>query len=135
MAFIDAATLKATYPDEFCTVPDATVEIWLTQAERIVGENWCGDRTHDLATLAAHYLTVNGLGTSGKKFRERMDKGVKSMRSGSVQITYMDATKGGGAGDAFYGQTRYGQMFLPQLKICRGGPLVTGTGTFPYVSC
>ncbi len=133
MAFIDAATLKATYSDFDC-VPDATVELWLTQAERIVGDDWCGDQAHDLATLAAHYLTINGFGETGAAMKKREDKGVKSVRSKSLQITYMDASSDGGGGEAFYSQTRYGRQFWPILRACRGGPCVTDTGCLPHGS-
>lgn len=117
----DPATLKLRYP-AFAAVEDATIQYWLTDAERFVDQSWPeGDYAPALMALAAHYMALAGMGgTSGSG---AIPAGVTRFRSGAMDVTIADAvavqqSKGG------YQATRYGQEFARMQRRNFGGPRV-----------
>ena len=128
MSAATPAELKALLP-AFAAVADATVQAWLDRAARLVTEAWPdSDRKHGEMLLAAHYMTLNGLGTGAEaEMAAAGASGFKSMRSGSLSLDRGDTSGGDAMGE--YGTTQYGRQFWPLLRVYAGGPRVTGTGT------
>lgn len=122
--------LIARYP-AFADVPTATIQYWLTDAERFVDESWSeGDYAAALMALAAHNMTLAGLGTEAAATAD-IPAGVTSIKSGSFSATFAD----GVATDRVTGalaSTRYGAEYAGLLRRNRGGPRVTATGALPY---
>lgn len=121
------AELKALIP-AFAAVPDATVQVWLNRAARIVDASWAeADQQHAQILLAAHYMTLNGLGTGAEaELAASGTLGFKSMKSGALSLDRGDSDQFKHMGE--YGTTAYGRQFWPLLKANKGGPLITGTG-------
>jgi hypothetical protein len=125
-----AADLKAQFA-RFADVADATIELWLTRARRMVDDGWCeDDRAFGEMLLGAHYLTLEGLGT-GTEAQLAADglAGMQSIKSGQLSLT-----RGGAGADQAAGQlgsTSYGQRFLELLAQNTRGPRVAPTGALP----
>jgi hypothetical protein len=119
--------LKTAFP-AFNDVEDAAVTYWLTRAARVVDSGWGDDDgPHATILLAAHYLTLQGLGTGAEAEAAAAGaSGFKRIKSGSLEMERAD----GGSGE--YDTTAYGRQFQSLLRTVRGGPRVTGTGTLPY---
>lgn len=124
------AELKAMLP-AFAAVADATIQLWLNRAARIVDDGWAAeDQQHAQILLAAHYMTLNGLGTGAEA--EMAAAGASSfvgMRSGALSLQRGDQAQTAHMGE--YGQTQYGRQFWPLLRANRGGPRLTPSGTGP----
>ncbi|MBI1179108.1 MAG: DUF4054 domain-containing protein [Alphaproteobacteria bacterium] len=120
--------LRAVFP-AFTDTPDATVEYWITRAERSVDATWSdGDRTHATLLLACHLMTLQGLGTGAEAEAAAAGaSGYKVMQSGSLRLERFDS--GGSDKDGGFGATQYGRQFLALLRLNKGGPRITGTGT------
>ena len=122
------ADLKARYP-AFTAVLDATVQYWLTDAERFVDTSWMeGDYAPALMARAAHSMAGEGLGApSGVG---ALPQGVTRFKSGAMDVTIADAAaiasiKGG------YSATRYGQEFERLLRRNFSGPRSAASGLSP----
>jgi hypothetical protein len=80
--------------------------------------------------LAAHLMTLNGLGTGVEATVAAQGMGdFKSVRSGSFSLDRGEAGSGAAAGSI--ASTSYGQQFLALAKQNVGGPRVMATGTIP----
>lgn len=117
-----AATLKLRFP-AFAAVADETVEYWLTDARLIVTDSWDeADRAPAEMALAAHNMTLNGLGTAGGTVGDLAAMGVTEFKSASMAVSFdadaIRASKGG------YDATRYGRAFAVFLRRNRGGPML-----------
>jgi hypothetical protein len=130
MAYVDAtaADLKAAFP-RFDAVPDPTVEFWLTQARRSVDQSWTeGDYAMGQMLLAAHLMTLEGLGTGAEaEAAANGASGFKTIRSGSLTLERFD--KGSASGST---GTSYGDRFAALARLNVGGPRVAATGVIPY---
>jgi hypothetical protein len=115
---------------EFADVPDATVQYWLTDAERSVDETWIEvDYPVALILAAADGMARAGIGASAGD--SDIPTGVTSLRSGNLSITRTaESASEGYAGD--YTGTKYGRQFLALLRANKGGMRVTGAGVAPY---
>lgn len=122
--------LIARYP-AFADVPTATIQYWLTDAERFVDESWTeGDYAIALMALAAHNMASAGLGTDGAAVAG-IPGGVTRLKSGSLDVTFADSA----ASDRITGalsSTRYGSEYAALRYRNKGGPRVTPTGALPY---
>jgi hypothetical protein len=131
MAYTDATAddLQSAFP-RFADVADVTVEYWLTRARRSVDETWTeDDYAMGQMLLAAHHMTLEGLGTGTEAMIASKGLGdFKSVRSGSFSL---DRGEGGQVSAGTYGSTSYGRRFLELAKVNTGGPRVMGTGTYP----
>ena len=125
-----AADLKALLP-AFAAVDDATIDAWLTRAARVVDASWAeDDQAHAQILLAAHYMTLNGLGAGAEaELGAAGALGFKSMRSGALSLERGDASADKSMGE--FGLTAYGRQFYPLLRANRGGARVTGSGCAP----
>jgi hypothetical protein len=132
MAYTDATAddLKTAYP-RFAAVEDETVEFWLERARRGVDESWTeGDYAMGQMLLAAHHMTLNGLGTGVEATVAAQGMGdFKSVRSGSFSLDRGEAGSAAAAGTL--GSTSYGRQFAALAKLNVGGPRVMATGTIP----
>ena len=135
MAYIEAtpALLRAAFPafaDE-TAIPDATVQYWIEQAQRSVDASWLeDDRQMGEMLLAAHEMTLNGLGSGGEA--EAAAEGLgeyRSIRSGSLSLERFD--RGSGSAQGEIGSTSYGRRWLALAKRNRGGARLTPTGVLP----
>lgn len=123
-----AGHLVARYP-AFAAVSPSTIAFWLTDAERYVTEAWSeGDYAAGLMALAAHNMASAGLGGDAS-LSGVIPAGVKSFKSGSLDVTLTD--QGANAGFGGGGTTRYGAEYAALLRRNRAGPLVTPTGITP----
>lgn len=127
-----AATLKARFP-RFAAVDDATVDALIVEAQRNVDESWTeGDYPMGLMLMAAHLMTLEGLGTGTEA--EIASEGVgdyRSIRSGSLSLERFD--NGGASASGLLGSTSYGRRFKALAAQNVGGPRVSPTGSVPQV--
>lgn len=119
---IDAATLRIRYP-AFAAVPDDAIAYWLTDAARIVTDDWGEDQEPGTLALAAHSMatTPGGLASGNSQ----IPAGVTSFRSGSTSVTFSDAAAAQSA-QGGYGSTIYGKEFAVMLRRNVGGPRLVG---------
>lgn len=124
-----AGHLLARYP-AFAAVSLATSTYWLTDAERYVTDVWSeGDYAAGLMSLAAHNMTLAGLGTDGASLAG-VPAGITRMKSGSLELGFTDAAANSRL-EGGYDSTRYGAEYAMLLRRNRGGPYVSPTGVLP----
>lgn len=124
------AHLTARYP-AFADVERTTIAYWLVDAERQVDTSWMeGDYATGLMALAAHNMTLNGLGTGAEAEAAAAGaSGFKTIRSGALTLERFDT--GSGASASAWSSTRYGSEFYALLRRNRAGPRVMPTGSLP----
>lgn len=118
----DGAAFLAMLP-QFDQIELATIEAHLATAALTVTSEWGADTDPAQIYLAAHNMSMLGLGP------ERAAAslvGIKSISSGGMSITKEDR---GRMGD--YALTSFGRAYWPMLQGNRGGFLITGTGYVP----
>lgn len=121
--------LKARYP-AFAAVDAGTIQYWLTDAERPVTEDWTEtDYATALMALAAHNMTLAGIGTDGAAV-SGVPGGLTRMKSGSLDLGFSEDAANARATGSLQ-STRYGQEYKALLDRNRSGPRVTPTGTVP----
>lgn len=127
MAYVQptAAELKLRYP-AFATVPDETVEYWLTDARLIVTDAWAEvDRGPAEMALAAHNMELSGYGSAGGAVGDLAAMGVTSFKSASMSVNFAEAAIVR-SGSGRYSSTKYGVQFMPYLRRNVGGPRLVG---------
>ncbi|RVT93699.1 DUF4054 domain-containing protein [Sphingomonas crocodyli] len=116
------ATLKMRYP-AFASVPDETIQYWLTDSLRAVDDSWIeGDRAVAEMALAAHNMTIGGVGGGAGG---SIPSGVTRFKSGSFDVAFSD-TAATIAAEGGYKATRYGIEFQALLRASKAGPRVSG---------
>lgn len=111
------------YP-EFASVPPTRIEYYLTRAGQSVDESWTeGDFGHGRILLAAHLMTLAGLGDTPEAAAalDGSDQ-YKSIGVASLRLERFDKAKSGSA----YCRTRYGREFQQLIRLNKGGVRVTG---------
>lgn len=120
------ADLKLRYP-AFADVADETVQYWLTDAERVVGETWReADRAVAMIAYAAHMMSETGaLAASTPAGATAMlsASGVTSFRSGSFSASISESAASATGLQA----TIYGREFLALQRASFGGPRLAWT--------
>ena len=113
------ADLKAKFT-VFSAVSDDDLQAALDDAALMVDDTWASqaDFTTGRLLLAAHYLTLAGLGTSN----EAQFGGFKRLKIGSLELERAATSDQEAAGKL--GSTMYGQRFVGLLERNRPGPLV-----------
>lgn len=111
--------LKARFP-AFAAVADPAIQGALDEAALQVDETWVSEADFRLGRmlLAAHILTLDGLGTGAEAAAAAGGAaGFKRMKSGNLELEQFD-THGTvpGAGDGVLGTTSYGRRFLDLLR-------------------
>lgn len=106
---------------QFAGVSTSTIDVWLGEAARMVTAEYGVDQDRATILLAAHQMSLTGLGPEAGA---GAFAGVKSMTSGSLSFTKDDKL-----GD--WGLTSFGRLFYPLMRSYRAGPFVTGTGYLP----
>lgn len=99
---------------------DATVQAWLDEAGKTVTVDWGADQDSAQIYLAAHLMSMAGIGPNAGSAAMA---GIKSFSSGSISITK-------DSGD--FRLTPYGLQYEALLRLNRGGLRVTGTGDLPW---
>ena len=121
---IDPATLRLRYA-AFENVTDERIQYWLTDAGRIVTEDWGDDYEPATLALAAYHMSANRVPGMTLDASEQLPAGVTRFRSASMDVGLSDAAANravlGG-----YSSNVYGQEFLPMLRRNRGGPRLVG---------
>lgn len=124
-----AAEMKLRYPS-FADVADDTITYWITDAQRFVDTSWAeGDYAPALLSLAAHNMTLAGIGADGASLSS-VPAGITRMKSGSLELGFTDDAANARMSGSF-GATRYGQEFIALRLKNRGGPRVSDTGVLP----
>ena len=130
------AAFKTAKP-QFAAVDDATVQVYIDMAGRLVDTSWAeGDYTNAWIALTCHFMTLEGLGT------DAVSRGFKagaayysSIRSGNLSLTrYREM-----AGEStpfldWLKSTPCGQYYALLLQLNRRGPRVVTTGIQPLGS-
>jgi len=123
------AHLVLRYP-AFAGVDPATIQYWLTDAERSIDTSWSeGDYAAALMSLAAHNMALAGLGTDSAGLAG-IPAGVTRMKSGSFELGLTEAAANARSTGSL-AATRYGQEYVLLLLRNRAGPRVTDTGAYP----
>lgn len=119
-----ASDLKARYP-AFADTLDATVDIWITDAQRIVTTSWDeADYAPAIMALAAHSMALGGLEASGSA---SLPAGVTRFRSASIDVSITERAANASVAGG-YGSTRYGQEFEIMLRRNIGGMRLVAAG-------
>lgn len=122
--------LRLRYP-AFEEEPTATIQYWLTDAERFVDSSWTeGDYAAGLMAMAAHNMMLAGLGTDAAAI-SGLPAGITNFKSASLSVSFAD----GVAADRTTGalaSTRYGAEYQTLARRNRGGARVLPTGALPY---
>ena len=114
---VTPATLKEIFPD-FAGVADTVMAYWLDRALRVTS-GW--DDDHATMLLAAHYMTINGIGAGADMTTL---SGLSSVKSGSVSLTFQE-DRAQGQGD--WNRSSYGVQFRTLLAArTHALPMVTG---------
>lgn len=119
------AEFKTRFP-KFDAVVDATVELFLEEAQTYVSDAWVtqADYTQGQFLYAAHLLTLDGFGVGAEaEFATAGLLGFKSITSGKVSVT-RDAGESSTASGTLT-QTQYGKRFKElQTRNISGGRIV-----------
>lgn len=115
---------------EFIDVPVSTVDRFIEMASNQINElAWGQKAKYGAIYLAAHLMTLNGLGVTGEAYGNGTDGARVSMKTvGQVSVQYQPRDYGTIAamgGDALLGSTRYGVEFARLKKQGAFGALVT----------
>lgn len=115
----DLATFRAVFP-EFAAVPDATVQLWLDEAEEQLSQEAWG-RCYGRAALnwAAHNLAL------ALQRAAAADSGEGATASGTIASASAEglsvsfvAPRDTGANSLWWNQTPYGQAYLAAAAQC-----------------
>lgn len=123
------AHLIQRYP-AFADVEKTTIQYWLTDAERSVDTSWIeGDYATALMALAAHNMTLAGLGTTAAPVAG-LPAGVTSFKSADLSVNFSEAAANNRATGGF-SSTVYGSEFYCLRRRSKAGPRVSLAGTIP----
>jgi hypothetical protein len=111
------ADLAARFP-AFAAVPAVTLAGAIAEAQTRVDTSWLpGDYTIAILLLAAHTLTLDGLGTGAEAAAAAAGTlGYASLRSGGLSLDRARAPRGA-AEPSILAETTYGRRFLALLKV------------------
>ncbi len=105
---------------EFASVPDETVNTWLSVAGNLVNVACLDDERAAMARAlyAAHLLSLN---TRSTESGASALGAITSEKEGDLQRSY-GGLKGG---DSYLGQTSYGQQYIEVTRACFGSAIMT----------
>ena len=118
------ADLAARFP-AFAAVPAAAVANAIAEAQARVDTSWLpDDYPIAIMLLAAHTLTLDGLGTGAEAAAAAAGTlGYSSLRSGGLSLDRAPRNARGGE-PSILAETTYGRRFLALLKVNRPAVLV-----------
>ena len=118
------ADLAARFP-AFAAVPPATLAGAIAEAQTRVDTSWLpGDYMIALLLLAAHTLTLDGLGAGAEAASAAAGTlGYASLRSGGLSLDRARPPRGA-AEPSLLAETTYGRRFLALLKVNQPAILV-----------
>jgi hypothetical protein len=121
--------LQLRYP-AFASVAAATIQFWLTDAQRFVKNNWrASDYPVGLMALAAHNMAIQGLVTDGNT--AQIPGGVDRFKMGPMEFNLTQQAANAKLGGDLT-STRYGVEYQTLRLANTGGPRVAATGVPPY---
>lgn len=106
----------------FAAAPEASFDYWLARAERVIDSDYGDDQLHATMLLTAHYLTLQGQGT-GTEAEIAGFANATRVKSGSLELSWGQRQS--------LDTSRYGNELKALVLTYKGGPRVTGTGTYP----
>ena len=111
------ADLTARFP-AFAAVPPATLAAAIAEAQARVDTSWLpSDYPVAIMLLAAHNLTLDGLGTGAEAAAAAAGAlGYSSLRSGGLSLDRARPPRGA-AEPSVLAETTYGRRFLALLKV------------------
>lgn len=127
MAYVNPtpADVKADFPT-FANVDDTAIQRRIDRAAMWVDESWLeSDYTYAKELLAAHYLTIDGLGGGDAEIAAYREAGVVKLKSGTLDVTFSEIAASGGSE---FDETSFGRRFYALLRKNKSGPLTTGGG-------
>lgn len=126
----DTAAFLTAFP-AFAGVTDATLQFWIGRASGLIDASWSAhDRAFAGYLLAAHYMTLNGLGAGTEaEMANNGATGMTKLKSGAFEVSF---SENAGASKSAYSGTKYGLQFYEILRRNKAGPLVTGGGLWAY---
>ena len=118
------ADIAARFP-AFAAVPPATLAQAIAEAQARVDTSWlASDYAIALMLLAAHTLTLDGLGTGAEAASAAAGTlGFASLRSGGLSLDRQRPPRGA-AEPSLLAETTYGRRFLALLKVNQPAVLV-----------
>lgn len=118
------ADLAARFP-AFAAVPPATLAQAIAEAQTRVDTGWLpGDYAIAILLLAAHGLTLDGLGTGAEAASAAAGTlGFAALRSGGLSLERQRPPRGAPE-PSILAETTYGRRFLALLKVNRPAVLV-----------
>lgn len=120
--------LKTRYPS-FSGVADATVQYWLTDAERFVSTSWIeADYAPAIMAYAAHHMALEGLYDSGAG--GSLPAGVTGFKSGNLSVQ-IDASYARSAAAGSWDATRFGKAFRIMQRRNAASVIVATPGRLP----
>ena len=132
---VTPALFKEVKP-QFADQSDASVQLFLNAAGRVVDHSWDED-DYPLAVIAyaCHLMTLDGLGTdaASKSFKTgRAD--IQTIKSADVTLVRFAKAAGSTPYAEWLASTPCGQQFAFMLRVNRSGPRVAMAASFPAVS-
>lgn len=106
-------------------VIDATVDLYISIAEKQIDERVFGDRVVDAGSyLTAHLLKIDGYGTAGQGAGGGAAGPITGITVGRVSVQYADATGNGSGVSADLARTRYGVTYARLVRLAVPTPFV-----------
>jgi hypothetical protein len=104
-------------------VPDATVDLYISIAEKQVDDRIFGDLTIDAGSyLTAHLLKTDGYGAAGQGAGGNAAGPVTGITVGKVSVQYASASSP--AASAELARSRYGVAFSRLIRLAGPTPIV-----------
>jgi hypothetical protein len=128
---VTPAQFKTAKP-QFATVPDATVQMYLDMAGRMVDTSWtAGDYANAIIAFACHLMTLDGLGTDAASQAHATGAAeFETVKSGTLTLTRFRADAGPDTPFTdWLNSTPCGKYFALLLRLNRGGPRVLTVST------
>ncbi len=107
---------------------DTAIQRRIDRTSVWIDASWLeGDYSYVKSLLTAHYLTVDGFGSTGDaEIAAYRANGVSRLKSGTLDVTFTASEAKGGGSE--FDATEYGARFLSLLRKNKSGPLTTGGG-------
>lgn len=130
MAYVapTVADIKTHFP-QFAAVSDAVIQYDIDLTTSVVDESWFEtDYTRARELLTAHYLTLDGQGTStDAEMAGQGLSGVTRLKSASLDVSFSASAADTNSGSE-YDTTSFGRRFLTLLRKNKGGPRIAAGG-------
>ena len=130
---VTPAQFKAAKP-QFGAVADATVQMYLDMAGRVVDQSWtAGDYANAIIAFTCHLMTLDGLGTdAASKSHASGAAEFETIKSGTLTLTrYAKEASADTSYLDWLNSTPCGKFFVFLLRLNRAGPRVATVSCAP----